>query len=465
MSRSTDAAATPEAEALVVAPGARLAFETGDGLSAEVALDGGPARPISADGMLAPLDGDHWLVTISRNAAGVPSTPRWLWLRVDSVAPSVELSVTPTPWSAPDGRRWVRPGAEVRAQATDALAGVAKVSLMAGAAEQAAAEDTVTLALPPTGGGVQAAAQAVDRVGNTSAAATLDLEVDAWPPTGEVRIDGAWVEVSGRTVLGPQARLVLDDDDQGAGIAERQLTANGSATTQQVWGAPWRSGRHEAGVSLRDHVGNATTVTPLRFEVDAAGPEISWQVVSAGARSAAGLAYYPSSVTVEASASDALAGLASLAYAASAGDAPTPDAPTPISGPIQIAGSKVELIAVDRVGNESRLMASWQIDDDAPRIQVLGPRGKPLVPDTERKRHLRVGARLTLSAVDEGVGLAEATYVLNRLTIPGFGPPAPVPSHLDLPIKGQYMLTIEARDLLGHHTRSQWLLIVGRGGN
>ncbi len=442
----------------MVAPGARLAFETTAGLSAEAALNGGPVLPVPATGLRAPDEGDHWLVTISRSTAGVPSAPRWVWLRVDSVAPSVALSVTPTPWESPDGQRWVPPGAEVEAQALDELAGVAKVSLRAGDAARTATEDGVSLPLPIEGGAMQVTADAVDRVGNASTTTTLSLMVDAWPPTGTVRVEGSWVEGAGGPVLGPHARLLLEDDDRGAGIADRAFAVDGARATQQVWGAPWSAGRHEAGVTLRDHVGNLTNMAPFRFEVDAEGPEVEWQVTSAGATSSAGLMYYRTPVTVEASASDAVAGLASLARVGAAED-------VPIGEPMVIDGSSLELLATDRVGNETRLEASWQTDDEAPRIQVLGPRGRPLPPDTARKRRVRVGARLTLSVVDEGVGLDEATYVLNRLTIPGFAPPAPVPAHLDLTVKGQYRLTIEARDRLGHASRAQWLLNVGLGGN
>jgi hypothetical protein len=438
-SPGTDAEEPPDAAVLVVAPGSALSLEPmARGERTEAALDGGLLAPASA--LTAPASGDHWLAVVSRDAVGNVSPVRWVRLRVDAEPPEASLEITPSPVRDERGRPWVPGGTRAEARAADSLAGLARLSLETGGRE-VTGDGTVPLALPLGDDGA-CVARAVDRVGNRSQEIRLAVNVDTRPPSGRIRVVGAQVEAPTSLIVGPEAKLELDREDGESGVAGWTGSVDGRETSPEAWSGPWPAGRHEAAAEVVDRVGNRSSVAPLLFEVDAAPPEIAWQVENEGVRDADGTDVFRPPVFVRVQAEDPVAGVAELARSEveeewdAVGDRFTTTADT------------VRIRARDRVGNEAATTARWRLDADPPRIFVDGEELDPAAPRVTLERP--AGHEFRIAARDDGAGVQSVTLSFDGET---WGTAPEVLRFLD---PGQHRLGVTAVDRLGNARRLEW---------
>ena len=471
--RPTDAVAEDSATSiLVVGPAANLVIEAPTGARAEASIGGGPMLAIERT-VRAPEAGDHWLAVASRTPEGYVSPIQWTLLRVDAEPPILEIRDMPNAWTTDDGTKWIPPEAEAVVEARDRPAGVGDLVLEAGGVRSEAANGatTASVVLPRDGGAVELRADAVDRVGNRTPTVSETLMVDAWPPTGRIEVVGAHV-AGGDTgvVLGPATTLRLVAEDQGAGLAESHLEADGVEAPLERIQSPWAVGDHEARVRLVDHVGNQTSLDAFSFVVDAAPPDVQWRIDTPGAAGDDGEMVYLSPVGVTISARDALAGLETLVASDAQGATLASSAGADLT--IQIDSDRLRVEAVDRVRNRAMVDAQWRLDDAPPTFRVIGPRGPMTASevlsgdDASASRSIvvhrvSIGTRLRVEVVDTGAGIANAHYVLNRLTIPGTREPTTVDDEIVLALRGKYELILEAEDRLGHRAESRWRIHVG----
>ncbi len=433
---------------------AKTVADTGDVSAIEAAFDGGVLRPVPGT-VVAPASGDHWLAVASRDRAGNLSPIRWTLVRVDGEPPELEMRTSPAPVDDEAGRSWLPPGAEVVVSATDALAGVADVSLEVGGERRDAAGDRLAMPLP-NDGEVRARGWGSDRVDNRSEPSVLDLWIDAAPPSVEIRIAGPHLEGAGGglegAVLTPSSRLEADLGDGGSGVAEWAPEIDGGTVSAGAWAGPWSSGRHTVGGIASDRVGNSARIGPVGFVVDGEGPEISWRVRSPGVANDEGEMYYWTPVEVTAEAQDRPAGLAELRVSLDGASYEI------LEGPLEVDGDRLHLRATDRLGNLTEVEASWGIDHDPPIVEVVPPGGAPVVAGG----HLTViqGDELEIRAIDRGSGIERAVHAYHiGWPLPGR---EPLPERILCSRRGRFFLNVHVVDRLGNELRGEWVIQVRR---
>ncbi len=433
-------------EELVVAPGEVLRLEVPEAdARLEAALGGGLLAPIEGS-LKAPDAGEHWLAMASRDPSGNLSPIRWIRLRIDDQPPEVELRIQPLPVETDSGHRWVPAGSEVTLSGSDELAGVAELFLAVGQEVQETSEATLSARLPGDGD-VVVRAWALDRVGNRSADSTLTVSIDDIPVAGEIVACTDAVESAVGLVLAPDCGLTANLLESGSGVRSLQIWIDGEEAPAQALEGPWSAGQHVVEALATDLVGNQARWDKVRFTVDVAGPEITWRILDEGAESSEGERFHRSPVRLDLAAKDSTAGLDRLAAATDGGTF------APVDGPVAVAGEELVLRAWDRVGNLTETRATWRIDAEPPEVELVTTRGEH---DSEGGLILIAGESIQITAVDHGVGLADAAYSLNG------SPMRPMPRGIEFAQPGKFDLAVEVVDQLGNRASRSWRIDVRR---
>lgn len=391
----------------------------------------------------------------SRDQTGNLSAIRWVLVRVDAEPPELALSTSPAPFVDDAGRSWLPVGAEAVASATDALSGVARVSLEVPGESRDAAGDELKVPLSREGE-VQVRGWSEDRVDNRGEDSVLDLWIDGTPPSVEIRIAGPQIAGAGGgvegAVLAPSSRLEAQLRDKGSGVGEWTPEIDGEPASVDAWAGPWSTGRHTVGGKVVDQVGNESRIGPVGFVVDGEGPEVSWRVLSPGVTNDAGESYYRAPVEVTADATDRLAGVKELGASLDGA------AYEPLNGPISVDGDHLYLRAQDRLGNLTEVEAKWGIDHEPPVIEVIPPGGGSVAAGSLLS--VAQGDELEIRAIDEGSGLDYADYAYH-IGWP-FTVRDPLPERIVCRRRGRYFLNVRAVDRLGNEMRGEWVIQVGR---
>ncbi len=258
------------------------------------------------------------------------------------------------------------------------------------------------------------------------------LTLDSEPPQAELKLNGQWIETAaGSTLAAADAKVMLSFQDP-AGLRDWVLTDSHRVSST---GNQWAEGAHRLLVRAADGLGNQGTAGRLEFEVDASGPDMSWQILSdSQAQGRAGPIYAPP-VSVRLSASDP-AGLSLLEVDSGDGWQGVSD-----QAVISLAASGLRLRGVDGLGNTATAEASWQYDLEAPQI-VITVEGQDVAQDNEIV--LPVGGVIEINVMDDGVGVDSATYQYNRR------PPKALPETIRFVDRGWYQMEIRAQDKLGN---------------
>ncbi len=242
-------------------------------------------------------DGTHTVDCQAVDNAGNVST----WsstVKVDTTAPTASPATSGTPGT----NGWYTSPATVQANASDAASGVALVKHQVdGGAWQDG--ESVTLS-----DGVHTLQfQVVDNAGNVTTTSAQTIKVDATAPTLMPSIPV--LDGNNGWYVSPPVNVDASGSDATSGLASVQCRVDGGA-----WQSPPVSvtgdGSHTVDCQAEDNAGNVSTWSQT-VKVDATAPDLA---PAATAASNGQNGWYTGSVTVQANASDATSGLASVQY-------------------------------------------------------------------------------------------------------------------------------------------------------
>ena len=285
---------------------------------------------------------------------------------------------------------------------------------------------------------------AEDRVGNVEGERELSFYLDSEPPVVTFSIDGDQYRRKKNLYVSGRARAVLTAEDNKAGVEEiRHYSGKkkGETYLEPVW-LPRRNGKYLFAYSAKDKVGNSTKKQYKRVIVDVSPPSV--KLSFKGPHYYARKTHYITKGTkVALSARDNLSGIKSRLY--------TLDEVYEVAykKSISIAEEGMHALsfyAVDNVnnGSESRDAALF-VDDKGPEIYTRFS-GKSTQSGSEiypRK------TKLSLSATDEGAGLKEIYYRINK------GKRRLYKRPLVFNKRGTFLVKILAIDRLGNTSKSE----------
>ncbi len=442
----------PPTELIVRSGGDLRLLPPASGLRVEAALDGGLMQPI--DGVLTVPEGagEHWLTMISRDALGNVSPMRWVLVRLDDQAPSLELELRPEPVVDAAGRQWVPSGVKVVARAEDAVAGVTSLHLEGGGAVVEEAGELAELELTGSGD-VEVLSWAIDRVEQRSEDVRRVLSIDATPPSGDILFTGPQAVSSAPgppTVIAPATRARAELHDGESGVAGWTAFIDGEQVVSTAWDGPWPAGPHRLSARAVDRVGNIGQVGPIELVVDGQAPSVSWQLLNQGFAGSDGVTYYLPPMAVDVTAEDAVAGLDRIEVSSDG------QVFEPWSRGRTFSGEKLLVRAVDRVGNEELQEITWRLDLEPPEILLRTADGR--LRDPGSTLILARGEEIHVEAVDRLSGLERASYGLDSL------PHRPLPKIIEILDRGTFELEILVVDRVGHEHRELWTIEVVRAG-
>ena len=206
------------------------------------------------------------LTTINARATdnvGNVSTPVTTTARVDTVAPTVTATVTPSPVVAGG---YINSNATVTLVASDAQSGVKFIEYQIGAGAYAAYTGPIVIS---TQGLTTINARATDNVGNVSTPVTTTTRVDTVAPTVT-----ATLPAPATAVVGESATLTYACADETSGIKSCALLVNGTPVTSTTNGSTTSytlntttAGTQSITVSATDNAGNTYTSAAVTFTV------------------------------------------------------------------------------------------------------------------------------------------------------------------------------------------------------
>lgn len=444
----TGKAAAAAPENLVVAPGEEIQLRSqGDGATVEAVLDGGVLRPVG-DAVTAPEEGRHWLTVATRDAAGRRSDPQWIRIDVDGKPPVLEWVLSPEPFVAEDGRKWISRQTSLVVSASDRPAGVKNLDLFEGEGLVHRGSGRANWS-PSAAGEAVLSAFAIDAVGNLSATEVEALWVDERPPEGSIEVRAAKrIQVAGHLIVPPSAVIDVSWVDDGSGVGQTSLQVDGLSVADAAALTPWSGGVHRVTAGAADRVNNAAKPLSREFVVDATAPEIKWSVTSRRLISSNGTIFARPPVAIDLRAEDATAGVDVLECL----DGGTWSS---VEGIVETSSEGLRVRAVDAVGNTCEMEIGWVVDDRPPEISLVDLEGRKLA---ESKGVIRVrpltGARLEVE--DDGVGGAR---MVQRIGTGDFSPP---PERYIFHHSGRRTLEVLAVDALGNEARRSFVVEVGR---
>jgi DNA-binding beta-propeller fold protein YncE len=264
------------------------------------ATDGAALAPYAAPFALTGADGAHTIsyraVDEVANAEILRSTTVYL----DQTAPVATAHVGAPSYTAADGALYVTPATPVAFTAVDpssgsAASGVARIEVAVDGGAFAAYATPLTFAE----GTHSVAYRAVDRVGNVSAARTLNLRSDATAPLTAFAPSAAFFTAGGHDYapVGFTYSLAANDpvsDGVASGVAATRYALEGGAF--QLYGSTFALTEGVRSVSFysADNVGNAELTKSATVFVDATAPQTA---LSIGAPQFQGGALFVSTVT------------------------------------------------------------------------------------------------------------------------------------------------------------------------
>jgi len=315
---------------------------------------------------------------------------------------------------------WHSSPATVTLTAADAGSGVASISytIDGGATQTYSGPFAITADGPHT-----VSYWATDNVGNASTPADLAVDVDAVAPVAS--IDVAYGPMSGG--FGSIATVTLSATDAESGVASISYTIDGGPTqTYTVPFAITADGPHTVSYWATDNVGNSSTPLDEVVTVDTEAPTVS---ISVTADHSFGT-WHTSPAMVTLTAVDDESGVAQIFYQIDGG------ATVQYSVPFAITAEGLHTVtywAVDALGNESvHLDQAVDIDMTAPVVSASAdpPAVDGWFPATS----------VTLSATDDGSGVADIFYTINGGAVTTYAGP------IALDASGQYDISYWAVD-------------------
>lgn len=262
-------------------------------------VDGGPTQTYTSAFDVSG-DGSHVVNYWSVDAVGNAEQPHSLTVKIDGSAPSTQLSVSGT---AGDNGWYRSPSVQVFLPSADGLSGVASTyySLDGGAVQTYAGPFTL-----PGNSQHQVTFWSVDKVGNTEAQQSANVNIDNAGPTTENAVTGP----GGNSIYfnGP-IQMSLTASDNLSGVAHTYYRIDDGPT--QIYTAPFTvsgDGTHPVEYWSVDTAGNNPGAPRVMIRIDATAP--STQASVSGTPGVDG--WYSAPVQVTLTATDNLSGFGTV---------------------------------------------------------------------------------------------------------------------------------------------------------
>ncbi len=247
---------------------AAFAFQVvaGDLASYECRIDGGPYQVCTSPRNLMGLaDGNHSFSVIGRDSAGNASgaiTYNWL---IDSTAPTIAFSETPSSVESSTSARF-------SFVAQDAGSGINRVDCRLDGGSFAPCQTTMTFN-NLTANNHTLQARSLDNAGNYSAVISYNWMVDNVAPT--VQITSTPANPTNQT----SANFTFSATDNGSGISFSECRIDGApyaSCTSPAAFANLTDGQHNFSVRARDNAGNLSAVASYQWLVDTTPPTLNF---------------------------------------------------------------------------------------------------------------------------------------------------------------------------------------------
>ncbi len=342
----------------------------GDTLTLTYSIDNGAF--VASAPSVPTTDGIHTVAVRATDGAGNVTTAVST-VTVDRTPPVVSVL------SPVEGANLTQNLVTVQVSATDTLSGVNRIELKEGLTvlgTVTGSQGSVSYAFP--NGNHTLTVTATDKAGNSSSVTrTISvttsstivpslLTVTASGSTGSnpqfVRGLGSVTgTATSSTSTGPialaSAQLIID----GAASGTPSGAGNGSSSFNFDF-STLNEGLHDFGLRWQDSAGTVADSAKLSVYVDKTAPTVVWN------RPANGSVTSSSTITLDATATDAASGVASITYSESGTAISTPANWTPAEG-----AHTVTATATDRVGNSSSQNITLTVDRSAPVITATSP--------------------------------------------------------------------------------------------
>ncbi len=313
--------------------------------SALVALNAGAWQA-----SVSPTDGVSSIAGRATDHAGNVATTGNQTVKVDTAAPSLSLA-------GAAASTWYTTDVTITASASDALSGLSVTEYRVdGGAWQTGSSVTLT-----TDGSHNVDFRAIDKAGLlTLASQTIQIDKHSpalsFAPVGTLGNNG-WYKTT--------VALGLNASDPASGLALLEYRLDGGAWTSGA-SLNLSDGSHTVDARATDHAGNVSTST-FSTKIDSGLPALS----TAPAGTAGSGGWYVSQVTVSATASDAMSGLATTEYSLDGGTWTSGATVTVTSD----GSHTVDFRATDNAGNRSTSSRTILVDQTLPAVSFGTPAG------------------------------------------------------------------------------------------
>jgi len=425
-----------------VIPGGSLTLAKAEpGIVHEVVLNSGVPQPM--DHLLAPLNGQHMLTLLARDAVGNVSVPRVYRIVVDGEAPEVSLTFAPATIEDEQNNLWLPLNSSAKVIALDALSGLKTIQWEDATRPAESQVSPLTVALDQEGKR-QLVFRAEDQLGNIREKTQI-VNVDGTAPTGEIQPQGPQENNQGRLILGPGATLSAQLSDKGSGLARWTAELDGEEVDPESWGAPWSKGSHVAQALAWDRVGNHAVAATPEFIYDPVAPMFAIKLQGDYLEASDGVRYYKD-IAISATARDDVFGARDVSWQDSQGLFQQ------MTSELHPSGTSLLVRSLDAVGNQRDFLIEWQKDDTPSQVTLFDaagrsfPSGKPLT--------VPMGQHLFLKHEDSQVGPGLGSYGFNRKHL------MPLAGNIRFDRRGTFHLIVIAADRLGNSAEYIWPITV-----
>ncbi|MBI2384441.1 MAG: hypothetical protein HYV14_00350 [Elusimicrobia bacterium] len=367
-------------------------------------------------------EGSHALVYRSRDRVQNLEVMRSSTVLVDATAPTTAAGVGAPLFVAADGARYVTPASTVTFSAADpalpggqAGSGVSRVELSLDGAAFAAVNSALALAE----GRHELLYRAVDNVGNTEAARSLELRSDTTPPSTMVQLGAPlFTAADGVNYITPATPINFSAVDPlvadvASGLQRIEVSVDGEPFAPRIAPLTLAEGRHTVLYRAVDNVGNIEATRTLSVQSDATAPVSAAEVGSPSFTAADGTRYVTPATPVTFSSADPLA--ADVASGLDRIEVNIDSAGyVSYSGPLFFAEGRHTMLfrAVDKVGNVETARTLTVQSDATPPLTTLAASGDFFV--SEARNFAPASFSYSLSAQDPIVSQVASGVAFTR---------------------------------------------------
>lgn len=411
------------------------AVTVGDGAGAGVSqilvgIDGAVETIYQQPSAFFVVEGLHSFSYRATDLGGLSETPHIISVAVDLTPPTVTLART-GPFIVQPGGIFASPATVFSINAQDPLfngvsSGLnqAELSIDGGAFAPAPAATSLTEGIHTL------AFRADDKIGNVSATLSHSVSVDGTAPQTTLAVGQPQVSVGGSIFITPQTPLTLTAVDpisqqvaSGVQIIFAGLDGNAPSPVSNPLFIVGADGPHTLSYNALDRVQNAEAAKSAVFLLDTTPPVTTLTMASAS--------------SVQLTAVDAGAGIASIFYSMDGGPQQTYAAPFTVPA----GAHTVAYWSTDVLGNtEAQRTATITVDSTPPvtSIQVGTPQF-----ELNGSLYISSATTVSLSAQDTESGVALIRYRLNGGAFVHYSAPFTLPA-------GQHLVEVQSTDVAGN---------------